>query len=106
MKVGNFEVKNVHFVVFCKHVEARMTTMLLIGPWLKMHYFPAITRNSKWASLTLGVLGQRKKGKRFRTKWDLERNVGRVLWVQGRLLSRAAPDSVHVPWPTRLTLHV
>ena len=73
--------------------------------WLQM-YFPALTVSSKWASLTLGVLGQRKRGRRFHKRRDKELNVGGVLWVQGRLLSRAAPQGAHVPWPTRLTLSV
>ena len=63
-----------------------------------------MNRISKWASLVLGVLGKRIRGSRkcFRVRFR-EFAVGGTAWVQARLLSRAAPASVDVPWPARLT---
>ena len=58
---------------------------------------------SRWASLTLGVLGLRVRGRRgkgYRKSDECVGEVGSVEWVQARLLSRASPSSKDVPVPS------
>ena len=56
---------------------------------------------SRWASLTLGMLGVRVRNRKNKLKeWMLGvglGEVGSVVWVRCRLLSRAAPQSCAVP---------